>query len=225
MQESKGDERPYSLMLEAYANSMYLRKGNDNSSAILEAGEDIWTRMEAAGILPANHSFHSRLRMYAEAMRLNRVIELKAEMKSKYGLSPTTLTYNCIIRMFGRAHRVERAFDQFNMMVAADKLEPDRQTYVELVVACTKQFYVQSGMKLLREMQGKNMLATAANEQWINDFRRQLVKFPWMIREIDEMTGKADIPIAPWRHPGVKRKIRYGRELTPEEEKRSPLYR
>lgn len=212
-------------MMEAYANAMYLRGEKDNSNDLIASGEKIWNRMLDAGIQPSVYSFNNRLRLYTHCYRLNKAVELKGEMSSKWGLTPTVQTYNLLIRMFSHAKRVERAFDQFNIMRAVDKIEPNKATFVSLVVGCTKQFYVQSGMKLIREMKSKNLLIGDSQAQWVNDFRRQIVKFPWLIREIDEMTGKADIPVAPWRHPGVKRKIRYYRELTPEEEKRSPLYR
>jgi pentatricopeptide repeat protein len=223
--EAKDNSYPYSLMMEAYANSHYLRGPKDTSNDIIASGEKIWSRMLEAGIAPSVYSFQNRIRLYSQCYRLNRAVELKDEMKHKFGIAPVEQTYNILIRMFCHARRVERAFDQVNIMKAVDKLEPNKNTYIELLVGCTKEFYVQSGMKLLREMRTKNWLAGEANTQWVNDFRRQLVKFPWFVREIDEMTGKADIPVAPWRHPGVKRKIRYNRDLTPEEQKRSPLFR
>jgi hypothetical protein len=78
-------------------------------------------------------------------------------------------------------------------------------------------------MKVFKEMKQKGFnIPTKA--KYLNDFKRNIVKFPWLIRELDELTGKAFQPIFPWNKPGAKKNLNYRRELTPEEEQRAPMF-
>jgi hypothetical protein len=78
-------------------------------------------------------------------------------------------------------------------------------------------------MKLLREMKAKN-IDIKPETTFIINFRRGLIKTPDIVREIDQITGKAYRFVMPWRRKGHIRKITYHSELTKEEAKKTSLY-
>jgi hypothetical protein len=77
-------------------------------------------------------------------------------------------------------------------------------------------------MKFLREMKEKGYKLHWSHEFVLN-FRRNCTKFPHIVREIDELTGKAEHFIPPWRRPGGRRAINIRREITEEEKEKERL--
>jgi len=93
-----------------------------------------------------------------------------------------------------------------------------------LPTACTRTAYFQSGMKIIKEMNDKGFHPEPRGGYILN-FRRRLMKHPHIVRELDQITGKAGMFVLPWNRPGpTRKKFVYKRDLTKEEEKRSPLY-
>lgn len=211
-------ENPYSLLIQAYsvAHRADFSKVNEN----IQRGEAIWQRMLAKGIKPTTFSMNHYLSLYSEALRLNRALEIKDKFKD-YGLVPDQYCYNSLIKMFMRARRPERALDMYTYMIAAG-VQPNFTTYSYLVETCAKTKWITTGMKFLREMKDKGYKLHWSHEFVLN-FRRNCTKFPHIVREIDELTGKAYQTIPSWKKPGGRKPISIRREITKEELEKEKL--
>ncbi|XP_049850316.1 uncharacterized protein LOC126322424 [Schistocerca gregaria] len=215
-------EYPYAYMIEAYSMAHRIPSEKENFKKYLSKGELVFERMLSAGVKPTSHSLNMRLLLYTKPCFLNRAVEWKNSFRKVYHVEPNVYTYNLLIAMYAQAHRMEIALDQFHLM-KAEGLTPQFTTYQELIKGCTKNHMYNTGMKILREMK-KNDIQLLPEYPFIMNFRRLLVRTPHLIREIDKLTGKAYRYVPPWRKPGRSRKIVYGRQLSKEERKRSPLY-
>lgn len=90
----------------------------------------------------------------------------------------------------------------FNEM-RANGIEPFYQIYVSMIDGCTRNHFFMSGMKLLREMHQRGW-KLHFRHNFILNFRRQLIKNPHLIREIDEMTDRPSEYIYSWRRVGAR---------------------
>lgn len=215
-------EHPYAFMMEGYAMAHRVHAEQHNLKKYVAKAEMLFDRMVADGIKPTAMSCNLRLCVYAFNSMAARAMEWKKEMKEVYGVQPDVYTYTTIIEMYGRTRKMDLALDQFNLM-KAEGLVPSFTTYGVLIEGCTRGHLVTTGMKLLREMKAKN-IDIKPEHTFIINFRRGLVKTPDMVREIDQLTGKAYRFVMPWRRKGSIKKITYHRELTKEEAKRTSLY-
>jgi hypothetical protein len=77
-------------------------------------------------------------------------------------------------------------------------------------------------MKFLKEMKEKGYKLHWSHEFVLN-FRRNCTKFPHIVREIDELTGKASHFVPGWRKPGGRKAISIRRPITKEELEKEKL--
>jgi len=215
-------EHTYAFMIEAYAMAHRVHAEQHNLKKYVEKAELLFDRMVANGIKPTHISLNLRLNVYTYNSMIQRAVEWKKAMKEVYNVQPDVYAYNSMIEMYGRTRKMDLALDQFNLM-KAEGLTPTFTTYSILLDGCTRNHLVNTGMKLIREMKAKG-IDPKPDHTFIINFRRQLVKTPDLIREIDQITGKAYRFVMPWRKRGNIKKITYHRELTKEEAKRTSLY-
>lgn len=215
-------EHPYAYMMEAYGMAHRLASEIKNLKAYREKAEKLFERMLSEGIKPTALSCNLMLNVYSWHSRVDSAIEFKKKMREVYGVQPDVYTYTTMIEMFGRVRQMDLALDQFNLM-KAEGLTPSLTTYAVLIEGCTRNHLVSTGMKVLREMKANN-IELKPEHTFIINFRRGLTKTPDIVREIDQLTGKAYRFRMPWRRKGSIRKITYHRELTKEEAKKTSLY-
>jgi pentatricopeptide repeat protein len=215
-------EQPYAFMIEAYAMAHRVHAEQHNRKKYVERAEQLFDRMVANGIRPTHLSLNMRLNLYTYNSMIAKSVEWKRAMKEVYHVKPDVYTYNSMIELYGRTRQMDLALDQFNLM-KAEGLTPTFTTYAILIEGCTRGHLVTTGMKLIREMKAKD-LEVKPEHTFIINFRRGLVKTPDLVREIDQITGKAYRFVMPWRRKGSIKKITYHRELTKEEAKRTSLY-
>jgi hypothetical protein len=79
-------------------------------------------------------------------------------------------------------------------------------------------------MKVFKEMKLKGF-DIPPKAKYLNDFKRNIVKFPWLVRELDELTGKGFQPLFEWNKPGKRRNLVFHRELTAEEKQKTGYYK
>jgi len=208
---------PYSVMIESFASNhrMVACKGKGIEENIASA-EKIFQRMLAHGIKPNVLVLNSMMKVYTEALRLNRA-NIMREKFAEYGLKPNIVTYKSMVKMYCRAQRLERAFDLFNIM-KLENSKPDLQTYAYLIQGCTKTYFVSSGMRLLREMKEKQ-ISLKPYYHFVLNFRRRLTKNPHLVREIDEMTGKVLYYRPHFLKPGVRKVRAKMRQISTTEQK------
>lgn len=216
----------YGKLIESYANAhrtVDYKKGLSIEGNI-KKGEAIWEKMLSNGVRPTIAVMNSVLSLYAEGLRLNRTLEWLEKYK-EYGFEPNFITYNILIKMHTRSKNMERAFDLFNLMKLKGFV-PTRRTYGNLIFGCARTFFVTSGMRLLREMK-ENGYVLEPHYDFVLNFRRNLVKSPHLIREIDELTGKAYRYVPGWKKAGGRKPRSLRRVVTKEEEKvirRGPVW-
>lgn len=215
-------EQPYAYMIEGYAMAHRVHAEQHNRKNYVLKAEQLFERMISDGVKPTNLSLNMRLNLYTYNSLISKAVEWKKQMKEVYGVKPDVYACNSMIEMYGRTRQMDLALDQFNLM-KAEGLQPTFTTYAILMEGCTRGHLTNTGMKLLREMKAKN-IELKPEFTFIINFRRGLVKTPDLVREIDQITGKAYRIVLPWRKKGNIRKITYHRELTKEEAKRTSLY-
>lgn len=215
-------EHPYAFMIEAYAMAHRVHAEQHNLKKYVSKAEALFDRMIKDGIVPTHRSANLMLNVYTYNSMISKAVEWKKKMKQVYNLAPDVYTYTSMIEMYGRTRQMDLALDQFNLM-KAEKLKPSLTTYGVLIEGCTRSHLITTGMKLLKEMKANDIDITPELTFVIN-FRRGLVKMPDLIREIDQLTGKAYRFVMPWRRKGSIKKLTYKRELTKEEAKRTSLY-
>lgn len=156
------------------------------------------------------------LDVYCEAGRINRALTFK-DSYSQMGLVPNTDTFASLIKMFSRARRLERAFDLFNQMKVLG-MKPSLKTYSDIITACARSDFVMSGMRLLREMKEKGY-PLAHHHYFVLNFRRNLTSSPHLVREIDDLTGKALHFVPGWKKPGGRHQRPDNRPVSKKERK------
>lgn len=215
-------EHPYAFMIEGYAMAHRVHAEQHNRKKYVDKAEQVFERMVAKGIRPTNLSLNLRLNLYTWNSMISKAVEWKKAMREVYKVNPDVYAYNSLIEMYGRMRQMDLALDQFNLM-KAEGLVPNLTTYSVLLEGCSRNHLTTTGMKLLHEMKAKG-IEIVPEMSFIINFRRQLVKTPDLIREIDQLTGKAYRFVMPYRRKGQFKKITYHRELTKEEAKRTSLY-
>lgn len=215
-------EQPYAFMIEAYAMAHRVHAEQPHLKKYIAKAEQLFDRMVSEGIKPTAMSCNLRLNVYTYNAMFTHAVEWKKTMKEVYGVQPDVYTYTSLIEMYGRTRQMDLALDQFNLM-KAEGLTPSFTTYGVLIEGCTRSHLITTGMKLLREMKAKN-IDIKPDHTFIVNFRRGLIKTPDIVREIDQLTGKAYRFVMPWRRKGSIKKTTYHRELTKEEAKRTSLY-
>eukprot|EP01125_Pyxidicula_operculata_P007227 TRINITY_DN2456_c0_g1_i5.p1 TRINITY_DN2456_c0_g1~~TRINITY_DN2456_c0_g1_i5.p1 ORF type:complete len:200 (-),score=24.58 TRINITY_DN2456_c0_g1_i5:46-645(-) len=170
--------------------------------------------MLSENIKPNTATLNAVLHLYTECLRINRALEFREKFK-EHGLTFDLDTYKSYIKLFTRTKQLERAFDFFNLM-KAENIKPDLQTYAHLVFGCARNLYITSGLRLMREMK-ENGIPVEPHFHFVVNFRRNITKTPHLVKELDEITGKAEHFVPGWKKPrGRKRNVQM-REMTKEE--------
>ena len=127
-------------------------------------------------------------------------------------------TRKLILALLSRARRVERALDELQLL-RVDGYVADVQCYSLVIAACARTHYATTGMRLLREMHAQG-LPLQPHHYYVLQFRRNLVKSPHLVREIDALTGKARQYVPGWKRPGGRKYKARMREPSKAEVKR-----
>lgn len=209
---------PYAVLVNAYAASLRVSTNRGKkSSELISQAEKIWDLYLKKGLQPNVVVMNSVLKVYAVGLRINRALMWR-EKYAEYGIQPNFQTYDTLIMMFSRSNRMERAFDMFNLL-KADGFKPSLKTYANLIFGCGRKFYVTSGLRLLRELKEQG-LPLEPHFHFVINFRRNCVKTPHVIKEIDELTGKAYQFVPFWKKPGGRKPRNLKREVTKKEAKK-----
>eukprot|EP01126_Amoeba_proteus_P005747 TRINITY_DN1196_c0_g1_i11.p1 TRINITY_DN1196_c0_g1~~TRINITY_DN1196_c0_g1_i11.p1 ORF type:complete len:144 (-),score=27.83 TRINITY_DN1196_c0_g1_i11:57-488(-) len=122
-----------------------------------------------------------------------------------------------MIKSFCRTKRMERAFD----FLSEKKLKGfpvNLKDYANLVFGCARTDFVMSGLRLMREIKLSG-LPLKPYYHFVIQFRRNLTQSPHIVREIDELTGKAREYLPGWKRVGGRKPKPEWREV-PESERK-----
>eukprot|EP01124_Arcella_intermedia_P017842 TRINITY_DN2481_c0_g1_i1.p1 TRINITY_DN2481_c0_g1~~TRINITY_DN2481_c0_g1_i1.p1 ORF type:complete len:986 (-),score=264.69 TRINITY_DN2481_c0_g1_i1:1247-4120(-) len=206
---------PYGALIESFANNHRVVGPSGYEKNIKDA-EQVFEKMVSAGISPSVPVMNALLKVYTEAMRFNRSNALK-EKYAEYGLTPDSETYKTLIKMNCRARKLEKAMDLFQIM-KTKALKPDLQVYAYLIMGCTKTFSINSGINLLKEMK-ENGIQPKPHHLFVLNFRRDIMKHPHLVRQVDKITGRANQHRPFFLQPGFRKVRAQMREIPKEEQK------
>jgi len=209
------DQNVFLSLLNAYASNQRVSMNNGQVENNILAANKIFERMIAFGITPTVWSLNSLLRVSAEACRINRT-KMLYEKFSDYGVVPNKETFKILIKMYSRTRRMDRALDLFYSMKSFQH-PIDYKTYILLMDGCVRSHYITSGMRIIKEMKEKGY-PLQPHFHFVLNFRRQLVKTPHLIRELDDITGRSKFRPT-FLKPGFKIIRARRRELSKEESK------
>jgi len=191
---------------------------------VISSAERIWNFFIDNHNKPDIYIMNRMLYLYATGLRINRTLAF-LEKFNEFGVLPTAKTYEIMIQMYTRCNKMERAFDTFNLM-KAEGYSPKLRVYALLIFGCARKFYITSGLRLIREVKEMG-LPLEPHFHFIINFRRNCVKAPHLIKEIDQLTGKAWQYVPHWGKVGGRRDRRLRRKVTKKEAKsieRSPTW-
>jgi len=81
--------------------------------------------------------------------------EILWEFKERF--PPDVVSFTCLLQLYGDTLRPEKAIYSWKAMKSAG-VEPNRRAYNSMIYALARAKYVNSAMKYLREMRGKNFM-------------------------------------------------------------------
>jgi len=192
----------------AYANSH--KKNLNKSSENIKKGENAFEMMKNNAQVTQNSAI-AMLKLYSQGFRVNKTLEWKSKIK-EFGFKFNKSCYAAVIKMYCYIRKMDQAFDIFYLM-KHDNIPPNWSIYSNLIKGCTRSHKIVSGLNLLKEMKN-NGYNIKFDNRFIVQFRRQLSNSPFIIKEIDDLTGKSQIFLPPWKKPGALKTRALSRDLT-----------
>merc|ERR1719361_611204 len=126
--------------------------------------QSVWAlhdELVAAGVELTKSICQALLKACESAREMHRAVALLEYMELR-GISRDTCDYHTVIKGYCRESQLDKAFEVLKQMKASRNCRPDSATYNTLIDACAARDLHDSGMNLLKKMEGAGVPLTTA---------------------------------------------------------------